>query len=122
MPASRPGSSTTSPTRTRPTPRSATTSRARSWRCASICTCAGIRAQLAGISAGDQLAALDGLKITAGGWLRQQLGLRPERSYLLHFFRGDELLKAAVQPQAPPPDTWTVTLAGAEGEALARRK
>ena len=83
---------------------------------------AGGPAQRAGLSAGDQLVALDGLKLTASNWPRQLLGLRPGRDYLLHYFRGDELLRATVHAEPPPLDTWTITLTVAEGEMLARRK
>lgn len=83
---------------------------------------AGGPAQRAGISAGDQLVALGGLKLTAGNWPRQLLGLRPGRDYLLHFFRGDELLRATVRAEPPLLDTWTVALTAAEGDKLARRK
>ena len=83
---------------------------------------AGSPAQAAGLSAGDQLVALDGLRLTPANWPRQALNLRPGRKYLLHYFRGDELMRATVEPEAPPLDTWTLTLAAADGEMLARRK
>jgi predicted metalloprotease with PDZ domain len=79
-------------------------------------------AQRAGISAGDQLVALDELRLSAGNWARRLYNLQASRDYRVHFFRGDELLSATIRAEAPPLDTWTVTLSGAEGEVLARRK
>jgi predicted metalloprotease with PDZ domain len=83
---------------------------------------AGSPAQAAGISAGDQLVAIDRLKVTPGNWGRHLLGMRPERDYLVYLFRGDELIRVTVRAQPPPLDTWTVTLAAADGDVLARRK
>jgi predicted metalloprotease with PDZ domain len=83
---------------------------------------AGSPAQVAGISAGDQLVAVDRVKITPGNWSRHLLAMRPERDYLVYLFRGDELIRVTVRAEAPPLDTWTVTLASAEGDVLARRK
>jgi predicted metalloprotease with PDZ domain len=83
---------------------------------------AGGPAQVAGISAGDTLVAVDRLRITASNWSRHLLAMRPERDYLLYLFRGDELMRVTVRAEAPPLDTWTVALTAAEGDVLARRK
>lgn len=83
---------------------------------------AGGPAQQAGVSGGDQLVALDGLKLTPGNWQARLNALVPGRRYRLDFFRGDELLSATPTAAEPPNDTWTFTLAAAEGERLARRQ
>lgn len=82
----------------------------------------GSPAALAGISANDQLVALDGLRITPTNWSALLAQLAPAQNVTLHYFRGDELLDATLITAAPPLDTWTFTLAAAEGETLARRQ
>ena len=79
-------------------------------------------AQRAGLSPGDQLVALDGLKLSASNWNRRVDALAPGVAVTVVFFRGDELLSAALVPQAPPLDTWTFTLAEATGDAALRRR
>ncbi|MGH8460734.1 MAG: M61 family metallopeptidase [Stenotrophobium sp.] len=77
----------------------------------------------AGISAGDILVAMDGLRVTAGNWTRHIARLQPGRTCELQFFRGDELLAATLLPQKLPRNTWTLTLMPeAKGEVLKRRK
>ena len=83
---------------------------------------AGGAAQRAGLSGGDVLVALDGIKLSAGQWPQRLISLVPGRHYTLHYFRGDELLGATVTADALPLDTWTMTLAEATGDVLARRK
>jgi predicted metalloprotease with PDZ domain len=83
---------------------------------------AGGAAQRAGLSAGDQLLALNGLRVTPTNLLRLLMALRPAQDYLLYFFRGDELMRVTVRPEPAALDTWTVTLTAAEGDKLARRK
>ncbi len=62
-------------------------------------------AQAAGLSAGDVLVALDGLKVSAAGFdklmTRRMAGDRAE----IHVFRRDELMRFEVELQAPPADT-----------------
>lgn len=83
----------------------------------------GGAAQRAGISGGDVLVALDGLKLSAGAWAARMMALVPGRSYTLNFFRGDELLSAVLTADPLPLDTWTLTLNdAATPECLARRK
>jgi predicted metalloprotease with PDZ domain len=80
-------------------------------------------AQRAGISGGDVLVALDGLKLSPGLWPHRLLALAPAQRCTLHYFRGDELLSAELVAEAPPLDTWTLTLAaGPSPERLARRQ
>lgn len=82
---------------------------------------AGSPAAQAGLSVNDQLVAIDGLRVAPGNWPALLGALPPGQPVTLHFFRGDELLEATLLPVPPPADTWTLTLAAAEGEVLARR-
>jgi len=84
---------------------------------------AGGPARRAGISGGDTLVALDGLRLSPALWAHKLLALSAGRSCTLHYFRGDELLTAELTAAALPLDTWTLTLAAdAAPERLARRK
>lgn len=84
---------------------------------------AGGAAQRAGVSGGDVLVALDGLRVSPGQWPLRLAALRPGQACALHFFRGDELLSAQLTAEPLPLDTWTFTLAeGAAPERLARRR
>jgi len=84
---------------------------------------AGGAAQRAGLSGGDVLVALDGLRVGASQWPQRLLALTPGREYALHYFRGDELLAATLTAEPLPADTWTIALAeAAAGDTLARRK
>lgn len=84
---------------------------------------AGGPAQRAGISAGDTLVALDGLRLHAAQWGPRQHALVAGRDCTLSYFCGDELMAATLTPQPLPLDTWTFTLAESpSGDALARRK
>lgn len=82
----------------------------------------GGAAQRAGLSGGDLLLALDGIKLSAGSWQQRLHTLVPGRSYALHYFRGDELLHTTLTADALPLDTWTLLLTDAAGETIARRK
>jgi predicted metalloprotease with PDZ domain len=84
---------------------------------------AGGPAQRAGVSGGDLLIALDGLRVGPGQWPLRLAALKPGQACTLHFFRADELLTAQLVAEALAPDTWTFTLADdAAPERLARRK
>jgi predicted metalloprotease with PDZ domain len=84
---------------------------------------AGGPAQRAGVSGGDVLVALDGLRLSPGLWPQKLLALAPGQRCTLHYFRGDELLTAELTADAPPLDSWTLTLAAtATPERLARRQ
>ncbi|HET8882786.1 MAG TPA: PDZ domain-containing protein [Solimonas sp.] len=76
----------------------------------------------AGISANDQLVAIDGLRVTAGNWPARLAALQAGRRYPLQLFRNDELLTVEFEPCAPPADTWTLTLIDADPVSEARRK
>ncbi|MGQ0530598.1 MAG: M61 family metallopeptidase [Panacagrimonas sp.] len=79
-------------------------------------------AQAAGLSAGDQLIALDGLRLSGPQWPRKLEALVPDQPVTLHFFRGDELFSATLVPRPAPLDTWTLTLAEVSGDAAERRR
>ncbi|MGQ3058536.1 MAG: M61 family metallopeptidase [Nevskia sp.] len=82
----------------------------------------GSPAEAAGLAGGDQLVAIDGLKITAGNWALRLEALHPGAPVSLSWFRGDELMSAPITPAVPAADTWTLTLADVDGEPLARRQ
>jgi predicted metalloprotease with PDZ domain len=79
-------------------------------------------AQVAGLSAGDQLIALDGLRLTGAQWNRRLEALAPGVPLILHYFRADELFSTTLVPRSAPLDTWTLTLSEVTGEAAMRRK
>ncbi|MDD3763901.1 MAG: PDZ domain-containing protein [Nevskiales bacterium] len=66
----------------------------------------GGAAAAAGVHPGDQLVALDGLRVHAGGWDDALRRLQPGRAVALHVFRDDELLALDIVPDAVPADTW----------------
>lgn len=76
----------------------------------------------AGLSPNDTLVALDGLRVSPTGWALNLAGLHAGDAVTLHFFRGDELLQTSITAAPPPLDSWSFTLASAEGEILARRR
>ena len=79
-------------------------------------------AQQAGLMAGDQLVAIDGLRVTAQSWTRRVEALDAARPLRIDYFRGEELLSSTITLIDPPLDTWTLTLDEAEGEHLQRRR
>jgi len=89
-------------------------------------------AEQAGLAVGDQIVAIDGLRVTAGSWRQRLERLAPGVAVRLDYFRGDELLQASLTPETAPPDTWSMTLseaakdsaggAPADGTRLARRR
>lgn len=67
-------------------------------------------AQDAGLSAGDVLIAIDGLKVTAGN-LDTMLGRRRSGEQVeIHAFRRDELMRFTVELGTPPADTAKLSL------------
>jgi predicted metalloprotease with PDZ domain len=79
-------------------------------------------AQAAGVSAGDVLVAVDGLRVS-GDTLEDRLErMRPGQRVRLHLFRRDELLALEVELAAPPADTCVLEVdPGLKGRARARR-
>ena len=76
----------------------------------------------AGLSAGDQLIALDGLRLGGAQWTRRLETMVPGAEVPVHYFRGDELFTTTLVPRRAPLDTWTFSLAETTGEAADRRK
>lgn len=73
-------------------------------------------AHAAGLSAGDLLAAVDGLRITNQASLDRVLDRHlPGDSVTVHAFRGDELHHFTVTLAAPAPTEYTVTRANQRG-------
>jgi len=63
----------------------------------------------AGLSAGDLLVAVNGLRITDAASLDQAMRLcRPNQSVPVHVFRRDELRVYKVKTASPPNDKWTL--------------
>lgn len=82
----------------------------------------GGSAQRAGLTGGDVLVAIDGLKVSSSRWSQRVSELVPGRAYLAHYFRSDELLETTLVPELPNTDTWTFDLADADADALRRRR
>jgi predicted metalloprotease with PDZ domain len=62
-------------------------------------------AQAAGLSAGDEVIAVDGLRLNAGG-MESYIAQTPAgQSLTIHAFRRDELMQFAVTPLPAPADT-----------------
>lgn len=76
----------------------------------------------AGLAAGDQLLALDGLRLSGAQWHRRIEAMEPGKPLALHYFRGDELFTTTLVPRAAPLDTWTFTLAEVADEVAERRR
>lgn len=77
-------------------------------------------AQRAGLSAGDVLVALDGLKVDAHSLGAMLARRRPGERIELHAFRRDELLRFELELAAPPADQISLKPA-AKASAAARR-
>lgn len=71
----------------------------------------GGAAQRAGLSAGDVLIALDGLRVNAAGFEQMVNSRKPGTSVEVHAFRRDELTQFQLKPQTPPRDTCALALA-----------
>ena len=76
----------------------------------------------AGLSAGDTLVALDGLKVDEASLLRRVRALPAGTAVRLHVFRRDELLELSATLDAPPATTvWIDVDPDAPAGAVARR-
>jgi predicted metalloprotease with PDZ domain len=62
-------------------------------------------AQLAGLSPGDELVAIDGRRVTPDTYAACVARLVPEQPVLLHIFRDDEWLALEARPAPAPRDT-----------------
>jgi predicted metalloprotease with PDZ domain len=83
----------------------------------------GTPAQDAGLSAGDVLVALDGLRATAAGIDQRLARYRPGDTLQVHAFRRDELMQFRVKLATRPPSRWTLTVdAGAPRTAAGARR
>lgn len=82
----------------------------------------GRPAQRAGLSAGDTLITIDGLRVNAGN-LDDLLGWLPAGAQVeIHAFRRDELMRFQVRPEPAPSDTCELCLlSDPPGPALQRR-
>ncbi len=82
----------------------------------------GSPAAQAGVHAGDQLLALNGLRVSSANWATAQAQLAPGDKVELHVFRDDELVVLKLLAAASPVDTWNLNLiSDANAEVLARR-
>ena len=79
-------------------------------------------AQQAGLSAGDVLVAIDGLKVTAGNLEKVLQHIGVGQTVPVHLFRRDELLCFDVVMQPPPCDTCELILLEYVSEEIARRR
>jgi predicted metalloprotease with PDZ domain len=80
-------------------------------------------AQAAGLSAGDVIVALDGIKVTRASLEKRISACRPGDRLAVHAFRRDELFETSLLLIAPLADTCELTLkTDADPQALARRR
>jgi len=77
-------------------------------------------AQAAGLSAGDVLVALDGLRVTAAGLEAQLARRKAGERVTLHAFRRDELMSFEVELAAAPADKVTLVATSACAPAAER--
>lgn len=81
----------------------------------------GGAAESAGLSAGDLLLALDGLRITSAN-LDTLLARYPAgKKRSLHYFRRDELMRTEILPTLAVADTWGLKFADADPAIMALR-
>ncbi len=83
---------------------------------------AGGPAQRAGLSAGDQIVALDGLRVTPQNWNRRLDAAEAGTALRLDYFHGEELCSTTIELAPAPLDTWTLTLDEVDDERLTRRR
>ncbi len=78
-------------------------------------------AQRAGLSAGDRLVAVDGIKTDRTGFERLLDNASPSTTFELHVFRRDRLITLSLSVAEPPLDTvWLSRDSGADAEAKRR--
>lgn len=76
----------------------------------------GSAAQKAGLSAGDAIVAVDGIRVGAGGIDAVLAGRRPGEKLGVHAFRRDELMQFEVLLDAAPADTCVLRMADKSAE------
>jgi predicted metalloprotease with PDZ domain len=79
-------------------------------------------AQAAGLSAGDTIVAIDGLKVGARTLDQRLTGRNPGDVVRVHAFRRDELMEFTVELRAVPADTCTLVIRGSDRTASERRR
>jgi predicted metalloprotease with PDZ domain len=79
-------------------------------------------AQAAGLSAGDVIVAIDGLKISERNLDKRLADRNPGDVITLHAFRGDELLQFKAELRGAPIDTCALVVSGSGRAAANRRK
>ena len=80
-------------------------------------------AQGAGLSAGDVVVAMEGLKSTVATVNRRLKVWAPDTEITVHFFRRDEMMVRTLVLQAPPLDTaWLEIIEEVDEETRARRE
>ncbi|HYL18230.1 MAG TPA: PDZ domain-containing protein [Burkholderiales bacterium] len=82
----------------------------------------GGAAQAAGLSGGDVVVAIDGLKVNARNLEKRLAAFKPGETVALHAFRRDELLELKLEMRARPMDTCALTIVAADRAAANRRK
>jgi predicted metalloprotease with PDZ domain len=82
----------------------------------------GGAAQAAGLSGGDVVVAIDGLKVNARNLEKRLAAFKPGETVSLHAFRRDELLELKIEMRARPIDTCALTIIAADRARANRRK
>ncbi len=81
----------------------------------------GGAAQAAGLSAGDQILAINGIKATASNVMRLVEYTEKSQELEIHAFRRDELMQFHVRPLPAPEDTCDLRLLTDDPDACTRR-
>lgn len=81
----------------------------------------GGAAQRAGLSAGDAIVAIDGVRVHAKTLEERLNRLRPGQRFTMHAFRRDELMTFEVMPAVAPRDTCVLTTTSDQPAARRRR-
>jgi predicted metalloprotease with PDZ domain len=79
-------------------------------------------AQAAGLSAGDVVVAVDGLKVSAKNIDLRLARYQPGNIATLHAFRRDELMEVEVELRASPVDTCALAVVASDRAAANRRR
>ena len=82
----------------------------------------GGAAQMSGLSAGDVIVALDGLRASLGTLEQQQARWQPGERVRVHAFRRDELIQCELALHPAPADTCWLSLADADAPTRRRRE